>query len=144
MNIFKLEAQRQKAEKLYLALAKAGATLEQLRAMGAEQWDLAARAAQCSFPSIETRQMVIALAEQRCAAVIRSEQPTREYNFSAEIADGLAEIEAAAAGATVAMDEFAAAMEPYRPTAEEEDAEAGLDEDEDIMAAYWRCQGGSR
>lgn len=37
-----------------------------------------------------------------------------------------------------------AAMEPYRPTAEEEDAKAGLDEDDDMMAPYWRCQGGSR
>lgn len=109
MNTFEFDARRRKAEALYMALAKAGATLEQLRVMGAEQWDLAARVARCNFPSLTTRELVIALAEQRCAAVIKSET-----------------------------------MAPYRPTAEEEDAAAGLDEEDDIMAGYWRCQGGAR
>jgi len=88
-NIYEIMARREKAENLYLALARAGATLEQLRLMGSEQWDLAARAAGCHFPSADTRLLVVALAEQRCAAAA------------------------------------------YRPTAEEEDAAAGLNEDYD-------------
>lgn len=125
MSIFETWARQQKAEKLYIALARAGATLEQLRVMGAEQWDLAARAAGCRYPSAATRELVVKLAEQRCAAAIK-----RHRDLAKEVADGLAEIEAAAAGET------------YRPTAEEEDA--ALDENDDMMAGYWRCQGGAR
>jgi len=83
-------ARREKAEKLYLALARAGATLEQLRLMGDKEWALAAKAAGCNVPSAATRRLVVNLAEERCAAATA-----------------------------------------YRPTAEEEDAAAGLDEDYD-------------
>lgn len=101
-NVYEILARREKAEKLYLALARAGATLDQLRLMGDREWGLTAQAAGCHLPSIATRRLVIELAEQRCAAAA------------------------------------------YRPTAAEEDAAAGLDEDDDIMAGYWRCQGGAR
>jgi len=82
-------ARRDKAEKLYLTLARAGAELDQLRLMGDKEWTLAAQAAGCHMPSAATRRLVITLAEQRCAAAA------------------------------------------YCPTAEEEDAAAGLDEDYD-------------
>lgn len=101
-NIYEIMARREKAEKLYLALARAGATLEQLRLMGDKEWAFAAHAAGCHVPSAATRRLVIELAEERCAA----------------------------------------AVDAYRPTAEEEDAD--LDEADDMMAGYWRCQGGAR
>ena len=88
-NIYEIMARREKAEKLYLALARAGAELDQLRLMGDKEWSLAAKAADCSTPSVATRRLVVTLAEQRCAAAA------------------------------------------YRPTAEEEDAAAGYDDDYD-------------
>lgn len=88
-NIYEIMARREKAEKLYLTLARAGATLDQLCLMGDKEWSLAAQAADCNTPSAATRRLVVAIAEQRCAAA------------------------------------------SYRPTAEEEDAAAGLNEDYD-------------
>ena len=68
MSVYEILARREKAEKLYLALARAGAELEQLPLMGDSEWAQAARAAGCHVPSVATRKLVVTLAEQRCAA----------------------------------------------------------------------------
>ena len=80
-NVYEIIARREKAEKLYLALARAGAELDQLRLMGDKEWTLAAQAAACNVPSAATRRLVVVLAEQRCAAA--AYRPTAEEEDAA-------------------------------------------------------------
>lgn len=98
---FKLQAQLEKAKALYTTLRAAGADSNTIKAMGAEAWHLAATAAKVRYPSVDTRALVLGIAEA-------NELATRFCDT---------------------VDAMAAAGEA--PTAEEEDAAAGLDEDYD-------------
>ncbi len=82
-NVYEIMARREKAEKLYLALARARAELDHLRLMGDKEWDLTAQAAGCHLPSMATRRLVIELAEQRCAAAAAAYRPTAEEEDAA-------------------------------------------------------------